>query len=91
MDEKSLERKIVKYCKDNGFLCMKLSGMNQRGQPDRMILKDGVASFFELKGEGCKPTKLQLHYLSKLRDHGFHATWVDSWDGFKTDINNIYN
>jgi len=90
MDEKTLEKKIVKYCRENGYMCIKLSGANQRGQPDRMILKDGVASFFELKGEGKKPTKLQLHYLSKLRDHGFNATWVDSWGEFETKIGEIY-
>ena len=90
MDEKSLERKIVKYCRDHDYMCMKLSGMNQRGQPDRLILKDGIALFMELKGAGKKPTKLQLRYLAKLQAHGFHACWVDSWDGFKSKIKEVY-
>ena len=82
MNEKTLERKVVKYCREHDMLCLKLSGMNQRGQPDRMILSDGRVLFLELKGHGKKPTKLQLHYLQKLRREGFTATWVDNYDAF---------
>ena len=90
MDEKALERKLVRFCRENGFLCLKLSGMNQRGQPDRMLLKDGKVLFMELKGKGKKPTKLQLHYLTKLQAHGFPACWVDNWDDIVNNIKETY-
>ena len=57
---------------------MKLAGPNQKGQPDRMILKNGRVLFIEFKAPGKKPTALQLMWLRDLHWQGFAAICIDN-------------
>ena len=56
---------------------MKLAGPNQKGQPDRMFIKDGKVLFIEFKSPGKQPTALQLKWLMDLHLHGAHVAWCD--------------
>ena len=78
MNEKQIEKLICAYAKKQGVMSLKLSGPNNRGKPDQMFLYKGQTLFMEMKGEGKKPTKLQLKWLEKFEDQGFGAYWVDN-------------
>lgn len=89
MRESAVERSINVYAKKRGILTMKLSGPNQRGQPDRLYLKNGVAAFVELKAPGKRPTALQEKWLEDLRSRGFHAQWFDNADDAKVWLDEV--
>lgn len=78
--ESEVERAIRKYAESKGCLFLKLAGRNQRGQPDRLVLRNGKALFLEIKRPGEKPEALQLWWMKKLRMQGFKAEWCDSSD-----------
>jgi len=61
-------------------MVMKLAGPNQKGQPDRMFLRNGKVLFIEFKAPGKQPTALQERWLRQLRAQGFEATCCDSFD-----------
>jgi hypothetical protein len=78
MNEKQVEKLIVAYATKHGVLSLKLGGPNDRGKPDRAFFHGGKTVFIEMKGEGKKPTALQLKWIDKLIDKGFEASWVDN-------------
>ena len=70
--ESSIEREVVKWCKDHHVLTTKLSGMGQRGKPDRVFwMPEGKAVLAEFKRPGCIVTKLQLHNIHAYAELGF--------------------
>ena len=77
MRESTIERAVCAYAKAKGCLVMKLAGPNQKGQPDRMFIKDGKVLFIEFKAPGKQPTALQLKWLMDLHLHGAHVAWCD--------------
>jgi hypothetical protein len=78
MRESAIEKAVTAHAKKLGWMSLKLSGANDRGKPDRMYLRRGVAVFVEYKSEGKKPTALQMKWLHELRAEGFAVTWVDN-------------
>lgn len=77
MRESYSERAVCQFARDHGCLVLKLAGPNAKGQPDRLILKDGKALFIEFKAVGKKPTLLQTKWIERLRAQGFAAEWTD--------------
>ncbi len=77
MLESKLERQISAYALGVGCLTFKLAGSTKRGKPDRIFLIDGQAGFVEFKSPGKKPSPLQDHWLTKLRDAGFPSVFID--------------
>jgi len=77
MRESTIESAVCAYAKSRGCLTLKLSGQNQKGQPDRMFLHQGHVLFVEFKAPGKRPTALQARWLDRLTDHAFHATTCD--------------
>lgn len=82
-----IEKKIEKRCCDvaraNGWYTRKFSSPSNRGVPDRIFIKDGDVWFVEFKAPGNTPTKLQLHEMRELKDHGANVFWLDNIDDFK--------
>lgn len=78
MRESAVERSVCAHAKSLGWLVLKLSGPNLRGQPDRMFLKSGRAVFVEFKAPGKRPTALQAMWIRQLTAEGFVATYVDN-------------
>ena len=78
MKESTIERAVCAYAKAKGCLVMKLAGPNQKGQPDRMFIKDGRVLFIEFKAPGKLPTALQLKWLDDLTAQGVKACWRDN-------------
>ena len=77
MKESSIEKAVCDYARKYGAIVMKLSGPNQKGQPDRMFLKNGKVVFIEFKAPGKKPTALQERWIKQLIEQGFYADWCD--------------
>lgn len=71
--ESTIQRKIIKRYEDAGYIVVKISLCNKGGFPDLMLLKDGKASFIEVKRPGQKPRPLQECRLNELRKAGFEA------------------
>jgi len=78
MRESTIEHAVCAYAKSKGCLSLKLSGQNQKGQPDRMFLFQGRILFVEFKAHGKQPTALQARWLDRLTDHSFLATSCDN-------------
>lgn len=78
--EKTLEKYLIKEVKKLGGLTIKLSGPNQRGCPDRLIiLPENKIGFLELKSTGKKPTTLQIEWMTVLDSLlGCTTDWADS-------------
>ena len=77
MTESTIERAVCAYAKAKGCIVLKLSGQNQRGQPDRMFVREGRVLFVEFKSPGKKPTALQERWIDDLRRQGMFATYCD--------------
>ena len=87
MNESAIERAVCAYAKAKGCIVMKLSGQNQRGQPDRLFVRDGRVLFVEFKAPGKRPTALQERWISDLRRQGMFATSCDNIEKGKGLIN----
>ena len=77
MTESTIERSVCAYAKAKGCIVLKLSGQNQRGQPDRMFVREGRVLFVEFKAPGKRPTALQERWIDDLRRQGMLATSCD--------------
>ena len=84
MSEKKLERRCSDIAKANGWYTRKFSSPSNRGVPDRIFIKDSRVIFIEFKAPGKLPTKLQIHELKEINDHGGHGYWCDSVITFKS-------
>ena len=71
--ESVIQRNIIKRYEEDGYIVVKIGLCNKGGFPDLMLLKDGKASFVEVKRPGKKPQPLQEYRLKELRDAGFEA------------------
>ncbi len=78
MRESTIERAVCAYAKAKGCLTLKLSGQNQKGQPDRMFLFHGRVMFIEFKAPGKQLTALQARWLERLTDQTFTARSCDN-------------
>lgn len=71
--ESEIQRRIIRRYESMGYIVVKITLCNKNGFPDLMLLKDGKASFIEVKRPGEKPRPLQQYRLQELRDAGFTA------------------
>ena len=79
MQEKSIEKRLVKAVKEQGGLCPKLISPGMDGMPDRIILlPGGRLGFIEVKAPGERPRPIQEKRIQGLRNLGFRVFVVDS-------------
>lgn len=69
--ESEIQRRIMKRYEALGYIVVKITLCNKSGFPDLMLLKDGKASFVEVKRPGAKPRPLQEYRIDQLRTAGF--------------------
>lgn len=69
--ESVIQHNIIKRYEADGYIVVKIGLCNKGGFPDLMLLKDGKASFVEVKRPGQKPRPLQEYRLKELREAGF--------------------
>ena len=70
MLESSLQKKILKFCRDNNILCVKVDSTSSRGWPDlTCLLPNGVVLFVELKIATGVLSPLQKRMISKINQN----------------------
>ena len=79
--ESTLESWAVKYARSRGVVVAKLTQLD--GVPDRIFfVPGGKPLIVEFKARGEKPGELQQWYLKKLKEDGYRAVFVDTWEKF---------
>lgn len=71
--ESVIQSSLIKRYESQGYFVVKLILTNKSGIPDLLLLKDGKASFVEVKREGQKPRPLQEYRIKELRSLGFEV------------------
>jgi Holliday junction resolvase len=79
-NERLIQRKIISYLRSTGWKVYKINDRFCSGIPDIYCVKDGRHFWFEVKSLAGQATKLQLHELADLLDHGASACVVRSLD-----------
>lgn len=78
MEEKKIERRLVRMTSQMGGLALKFVSPGCDGVPDRLVLlPGGKVGFVELKAPGKKPRPLQVRRISQIRRLGFLVFVVD--------------
>jgi Holliday junction resolvase len=75
------QTKIKKELEKNGFKVLKLIRLSENGYPDLLALKDGKASFIEIKEANDTLKPLQKHRIDELRELGFEAKCLQDGKG----------
>lgn len=76
--ESRIQRAICQKMDKAGWLVLKLGIVSIAGFPDLLAMKSpGDVVFIEVKRPGKAPTNLQMYWLNRLLDMGFHARWCD--------------
>lgn len=72
MKEKAFENKIKDLIESNGGWQVKFfaNGFTKKGIPDLLCCLNGVFMGIEVKGDGGRPSDLQLYHLKKIREAG---------------------
>ena len=66
IDERDVERYLVKECKKRGWLCWKFVSPGRRGVPDRVVIRPGSVAFVEVKRKGGRVSPLQIRRIEEL-------------------------
>ena len=84
MDEKTVERELVKRVKEEGGIAYKFSSPGRRSVPDRLCLfPGGKILFVECKAPGKRPTVAQVKEHERLKALGFEVLIVDGVETVK--------
>ncbi|WP_026523279.1 VRR-NUC domain-containing protein [Butyrivibrio sp. MB2005] len=90
MDEKQIERNLVKKAEKMGGVAFKFVSPGLSGVPDRIVLlPGGYIGFVELKAPGKKMRPLQEKRKAQLEALGFLVFCLDSIDGAEEILNAI--
>ncbi len=88
-----MQQKIQKLCRKNDILCRKMESPSQAGWPDLILIKNGDVLFWEVKNPNGKGrlSKLQLHTITEITDHGGHVNVIDSLEQAEEIIAERFN
>jgi len=79
--ERDIERKVVKWCRGVGLICVKLTPTGQTGWPDRaIILSGGRILWIEFKRPGGVISPKQQWVHEQLRRFGHRVEVCDDAD-----------
>ena len=71
--ESTIQAKIIKWLKSDGYFVTKLMGTSTNGIPDVLAIKDGRTLFVEVKRPGREADPLQEYRIKELNDYGVLA------------------
>lgn len=71
MTEAQIQSKIIARYEKDGYMVVKLIQTNKNGICDLLLLKDGIASFIEVKTETGRLSELQKYRIKQLEEKGF--------------------
>jgi Holliday junction resolvase len=83
MTEQQIQTKIKKKLQAQGYFVTKLIKTSTNGIPDLLAIKDGQATFIEVKKENGILSPLQELRLSELAKYG---CIVKVWSDFETNF-----
>lgn len=66
IDERDVERYLIKECEKRGWLCWKFVSPGRRGVPDRIVIRTGAVAFVEVKRKGGRISPLQIRRIEEL-------------------------
>ena len=90
MNEKYIERKLVKTAKNMGGLALKFVSPGFDGVPDRIVLfPGGCVGFVELKSPGGTMRPLQVRRKKQMESLGFKVFCVDGTEQIEEVLNAI--
>ena len=78
MKESQIQKKILKYLKDNHIYHFKVIVANRRGIPDIIMCYKGTFVGLEVKRPGGQPTELQKINMRDIKVSGGEARVVTS-------------
>lgn len=70
MLESKIQAKLIKKYEAQGYYVVKLIQTNKNGIPDLLLIKNGIATFVEVKSETQRLTELQKYRADELRRFG---------------------
>lgn len=83
MLESKIQSKIIKKLELEGFYVLKIIRVNKNGCPDILAIKDGKATFIEVKQPTGVVSELQKLRIKELERYGCE---VFIWTDFKTNF-----
>lgn len=89
MQEKDIEKYLVKRVKEMGGKAYKWVSPGNDGVPDRIVFFQGVTVLVELKASGKKPTPLQIAKHKELAKLGQKVLVLDSKESVDCFVNTI--
>lgn len=90
MQERDIERKLVRAAKSKGGLAVKFTSPGFAGMPDRLLLLPrGKLAFVEVKAPGKTPRALQLKRHGMLRQLGFKVFILDSTEQIEAILEEV--
>ena len=90
MNEKTIERKLVKTAKNMGGLALKFVSPGFDGVPDRIVLfPGGCVGFVELKSPGGTMRPLQVRRKKQMESFGFKVFCVNGTEQIEEVLNAI--
>jgi Holliday junction resolvase len=81
--ESKLQTKIIKELEENLWIVVKTITLSKSGFPDIFAFKNGRSVFLEIKAPDGVASKIQMYRVKKLREQGFTAEFIYSYDEFK--------
>lgn len=78
MTEAQIQSKIIKHLEHNGYFVIKLMRTNINGVPDLLAIKNGRATFYEVKRIGGVVSELQKYRIKQLISFGCKVKVVKS-------------
>lgn len=78
IDERDVERYLVKECEKRGWLCWKFVSPGRRGVPDRVVIRHGGVAFVEVKRKGGRVSPLQIRRIEELTQRGVAVRVVET-------------
>ena len=88
--ESQIEKKIAEYAAYYGCYTRKFTSA-QVGVPDRIVVKNGLTVFLEIKDTNKRPTEMQKDEINTINACGGYATWVDTYEDGVSVIDCLIN
>jgi len=88
--ETRLKNACLRYAKEKKLMTIKFADRFFSGWPDIGIFRNNIVSFYELKSEFGKLSKIQEYVIKRLREEGFTVHEIRTLDQFKEAVNGIY-
>ena len=86
--ESTIQAKIIKWLKSDGYFVTKLMGTSTNGIPDVLAIKDGRTIFIEVKRPGREAEPLQKYRMNELINKGVSAIVAHSVEDVIISIKN---